>query len=209
MDRLALTRAPNEALVRNNIEKPVTSPELATIIEDARTRLGQKAPLSQPKKAPPPPQFSARQFYDFYPDMFKPVYTGNPKLIDDPESATRRAVRTDADGLANTALPLRLAYWNATEKRETRRTDIAKIDTRPGYHWYHMGEVTVAPEGYLYFSRSWLPQLVVSTAELIGRTFDVWVSVKFEGPLYRPGDTLPNAQYVDRVILLVPKTGKN
>ena len=204
MDRLALTRAPNENLVRHNIEKPVISPEFVTVIEAARLRLGKPSvAVSVPKKVPPPPQFAARRYYDFYADMFKPVYTGNPKLVDDLESPTKRASRLDVDAQAQSTLPLRLAYWNATEKRETRRTDIGEIDTAPGYHWYHMGEVTVAPEGYIYLNRSWLPQLVVSTAELVGRTFDVWASVKFEGPRFRPGDTLPNAQYVDRVILFV------
>ena len=34
--------------------------------------------------------------------------------------------------------------------------------------------------------------------------FDVWVSARFEGPAFRPGEKGPNAQYIGRVILVVP-----
>jgi len=189
IDRLALTRAPDDSLVRHNIARPEVGEDLMTVVAAARDRLGVKSPESAgpPQKVDPPPQFAERQYYDFYPDMFRSVYTGNPKVVDDPTSPVGRAVRVDVELLKNARLPLRLAYWNVTEKRETCRTDVDRIDPTPGYRWYHMGPVTVAPEGYVYLSRSWLPQLSVSRHELVGRTFDVWVSVKFEGPAFRSG----------------------
>lgn len=207
MDRLALTRAPDDRLVRHNIPCPVKGEDLMQVIAAARERLGTKGPASTglSRKVPPPPRFAARRFYDFYPDMFRPVYDGNPRLVDDDSSPTRRASRLDVDARANCLLPFRLAYWNATDRQETCWTEVAAVARESGYHWYRLGQVTVAPEGYVYMSRGWLPQLSVSHPELVGRNFDIWVSARFEGPAFRPGDTVPNAQYIDRVVLLVPE----
>ena len=80
-----------------------------------------------------------------------------------------------------------------------------------GYEWYKMGRVTLSDRSDLFFNRAWMIQLPVSYSRTLtaGKTFDIWASLKFTGPMYQPdekdGDSF---MYLNLVVLLEVEDNK-
>ena len=66
--------------------------------------------------------------------------------------------------------------------------------------------MTLPADGFVYITSYWMPQAHPSVfPELVGKTFDIWISARFEGPLYRPGTTGPDRIFIDRVLFVKPR----
>ncbi len=75
-----------------------------------------------------------------------------------------------------------------------------------GYNWYRLGSFPITASSYVYFFWSWYIQVDVGRAyssETPDQKFEIWASIKFEGPEF-PHDWTEanNAISVERVVLV-------
>lgn len=98
-------------------------------------------------------------------------------------------------------------YQQSTAKFSYSQSIRAQDVPGPGYHWYKMGSPQkIGPTYYLYFFWSWIIQLDIDSVVDPGnpdREFEIWASIKFEGPAFphgKAGDK--NAICVERVVLV-------
>ena len=55
-------------------------------------------------------------------------------------------------------------------------------------------------------TREWTTQLKTSYPQLIGKTFEIWASVKFTGKQFHPEQVDEHEYiYIDRVVLIEPE----
>ena len=74
-----------------------------------------------------------------------------------------------------------------------------------GYHWYRLCRAKFNDRCYLWLTRAWTTQLKTGNfPDLSGKELELWVSVKFTGPMFRPGTKGDSYIWIDRVILAVP-----
>jgi len=136
------------------------------------------------------------------------------KVVKDAEAETGLANKLDltADYVPDAekyVLPMPWGLYGVTEKRcITSRVIQAADIPGPGYHWYQLGTVPIAPGYYVYFFWSWIIQAEVdNVCDPIKpeQSFEIWARIKFEGPRFphhRPGDR--DAIYVERLLLIQP-----
>ncbi len=158
------------------------------------------APL---REYPVPAQFRDREYYDF-PTQFLSGYGDNPKLVEDPESIIGRAMRSAADKSDHYKLPFAGGAYDTKTKKSLGSGQVAKPEG-DGYMWYRICKVKFTDSCYLWLTRSWTTQLRVNNfAPLTGKELEIWASVKFTGPMFRPGTSGDSFIWIDRVILAVP-----
>jgi len=119
---------------------------------------------------------------------------------------TNRLELSDED-MARYALPMPWGLYDVINKQGGGSSTIQAADVAgPGYHWYRLGAFPIAPSYYVWFFWSWIIQFDVDRAhnpEQPQAAYDVWASIKFEGPGFphgKPGDK--NAISVERVVLV-------
>ena len=99
-----------------------------------------------------------------------------------------------------------MGCYDISSKKISPSFSTKDVADKKGYNWYKMGRATIPQSCDLFFNRAWTIQLPVAYPETIGRTFDVWASLKFTGPMYHPdekdGDSF---MFLDLVILEVVK----
>lgn len=74
----------------------------------------------------------------------------------------------------------------------------------PGYNWYKVGSSKLYPDSYVWATWPWVRQIQVGgllDPANPDQIFDVWVSLKFEGPKFGVGNK-PNAVYIERTALV-------
>ncbi|MBO4344506.1 MAG: DUF4838 domain-containing protein, partial [Victivallales bacterium] len=134
-----------------------------------------------------PEQFKDRRFYYFRPEAFL-LFDGDMKLVDDAESPTGKAARVNGKAKHYYEMPYEMGCYDLNFKKTNPWFKMADVSDKHGYNWYKMGRVTVKPRNDLFFNRSWTIQIPISYPETLGRTFDVWASIKFTGPMYHPDE---------------------
>ncbi len=129
-----------------------------------------------------------------------------------PDASTGRAVRimVGENEKEIYSLPMSAGLYDQTSNqiRDLGRNGLTKEEiSGPGFHWYKIGEnCTLTLSTYLYFFKNWIVQVDLGSVlepQRPNEQFDIWASMKFEGPDYpypKPGDK--NAVYVERVILV-------
>ncbi|MBO4620011.1 MAG: DUF4838 domain-containing protein [Victivallales bacterium] len=149
-----------------------------------------------------PEQFKDSRFYYFMPDKYV-LAEGTPvKLVDDPESCSGKAVRVDGEKRkADYELPLEMGYFDRTTAKTEPVTFFEPMPEEPGYGWYCLGRVKFSKRCDLFFTRAWSVQVPFAYPEITDRTFEVWASIKFTGPMYRPGQPGDNCIYIGLVLL--------
>lgn len=151
---------------------------------------------------PPPPEFATRHCYDFTAPQLA-SHASNVRLVADSESCCGMAMRTDGDGNVYAPLPYGGGLYDTAAKKGVCSQSHAKIDPRPGYHWYRFGKGRLPPAGYIWFSRAWTTQLVPGDFPgLVGLEVEIWAHVKFTGPLYWPDAKGASHIWIDRVLLV-------
>ena len=174
-----------------------------------RTRLGRHRDLSQAKVrdilettcgVPTPPGFAGRKIQVFTSSFLR----GNSSVIeqvDDRESFFGRAKRLDASSGGNYALPFACGLYDCAKRKTLCECAFASVGWK-GYKWIKIGTATIPRTSYVWFTRSWcLQHDLKRSAELAGRTFDIWASVKFTGPLFQKGESGRSHVWVDGVVL--------
>ena len=159
-----------------------------------------------PKPFEVPEQFMGKDFFYFIPDTFA-LFGTDMKLVDDDGSPTGKAARVNGKSRRNYELPYEMGCYNFKTKKTNPYFTMKTVAENSGYNWYKMGRLTVKDLDELFFTKSWTIQVLISYPETIGRTFDVWASIKFTGPMYHP-DEKEGESFIwhDMVILEEVKT---
>jgi hypothetical protein len=122
-------------------------------------------------------------------------------LIVDPAAAGGYAICKELGGQTFTA-----GYYDEIGKQQ-HGIRLAPESVTPGaYRLHRLAQTAFSPCGYLWFDSSW----GINFAEVLemydprhpDRTWEIWASLKFEGPAYGSPDLEKNLFYVDRVILV-------
>ena len=120
-------------------------------------------------------------------------------IIDDPESpigGKAVAFETEPNAHGYLSLPFGFGVYSTQTKKVTGSCEFKEVDTSPGYHWYTLEKTTIPENAMLYFTRAWQVQAPFGYPAFIGKTFDIRVAAKFEGPEYIPGSTATNRIYI-------------
>ena len=155
--------------------------------------------------SPVPERFSGRSFYDFNAGSFENHSPKAVSFVPDPDSPCGYAFRTDVKASHYYALPFAVGFYDQGAKKGLGVKSFAKPAGGPGYGWYELGAVTIPKDGYVYTSRAWTTKLQTGVAELVGNTYEIWVSAKLSGPHFHAGTAGPDYIWIDRIILLEPK----
>ncbi len=123
------------------------------------------------------------------------------ELVEDVESLSGSAVKVDSKASHYYSLPYEMGCYDLVGGRNIASRRLNDVFDRTGYSWYSMGHVTIKENCELYFSRAWTTKLQISFPETIGKTFEVWASLKFAGPMYHPNQNGDSNVFLGLVVL--------
>ena len=153
---------------------------------------------------PVPESFQGRSFYDFNAGYFENYAPKAISFVADPESPCGHAFRTTVQESHYYNLPFVIGFYDQGARKGLAMKTFEEPPQKQGYNWYELGKVTIPKDGYVYTSRAWTTKLQTGLPELIGNTYDIWVSAKLSGPQFYPGAEGPEYIWIDRIILLEP-----
>lgn len=185
---------------------------------DKRKRFDQLR-LEYLRNMPPiPKQFEGKKIIDLCGPSLKLTRGGRePKTaVPDPEAATGKAWRlgpslkgeTGEDKSVNHAKPPKFGLSDCVSrpkflvKRVLEKDEIPKDEK---YHWHYVGRMRATPTMYFFAHHSWVfDQRLLSAYNAAlpdQNTYDVYASLKLQGPDYVPGSKKENSFSIDRIIL--------
>ncbi len=163
-------------------------------------------------ESPParPAGFAGSRVIDLVGPQLQLATAGPARRVTDPEGAFREAWRLDATmtGAAgdHTQVPKLGLYDPATGQVQTRRIELSALPTDERYHWYLVARARATPQLTLWAHHSWWLSTPLTVAmngsRATQRDFDVYASVKLEGPAYVPGSSKVSAFSIDRLLLV-------
>ncbi len=136
-------------------------------------------------------------------------YADHAKVVADTQTELGEATRfefADAE-VERYKLPMPLGIYDIVGKKELV-SDFIEPEDIPGsgYHWYQLNDVTLPSNAYIYFFWSWYIQIDLNSdfdEENPQQQFEVWVNLKFEGPMFPHGKVEDkNAISLERVVLV-------
>jgi hypothetical protein len=134
---------------------------------------------------------------------------GPARVVEDPEAAGGKAWRLDSslEGPAGNHDPLPVFGLFDNQSKELIEQVILReeIPQDEKYHFHFVGRMKATPTMYFWAHRSWLLSqrllMAYNSALPEQNTYEVYASIKLEGPAYVPGSTRMNAFSIDRLIL--------
>ena len=194
----------NEKNVMLHMNKPENHPRIAKWIDDKYQ--------AWMKGLPVPEQFAGKVIWDFpWYKIRNFAWTSN--LVSDPDAAAGKAMRFNGIFIIQKKLPagyhskeFTLGLRDTVANKDLLCKKIARKDIPADekYHWYHIGRSKVRQICDIYAHES--RQMPLSIPEAMfdpknpDKEYDIYVSVKLEGPSYVPGSKKEDAIYMDRVI---------
>ena len=70
------------------------------------------------------------------------------------------------------------------------------------FHLYRLGKTLILPPAYIRYDSTWTFRQWLPAIGILGEVRDIWVSMKFTGPLYVKGSKNKNMVLFDRVLLV-------
>jgi hypothetical protein len=167
--------------------------------------------LARPAYVPLPEKFRGlppKDLFDFTAEQSN-NWQNQAKRVPDKEAEcgiTNRLELTGED-MQKYKLPMSWGAYDPAKKRGLGSAVIKPEDVPgPGYHWYKLTTLQVAPSSCVYFFWSWIIQFPVEGVvdpQRPGQSFDVWARIKFEGPGFPHGKAeQKNAICIERVLLV-------
>ena len=140
-------------------------------------------------------------------------FSGSPngKRIDDPDSETGRAMvwKLGKPDLEHKGFPVSCGVYDFSTKKSCGfkiTAEMAGSDEK--YHWVRLGKGWVGPQGMFWIPGDWHMSFRFGDWYILRdglavdpNWYDVYLSVKFTGPAYRPGSKNPNGIWIDRLLL--------
>ncbi len=164
-----------------------------------------------------PEQFAGKNIIDLCGPMLNLVSGGRPVpkgRTGDPEAATGKAWRITShvwtqDRPEDHSKPPVFGLSDTVQNPKfllSRKLTPDEIPNDEKYHWYKIGRMQATPTMYFFAHHSWVFDqrlLEAYNSALPDQNFyEVYVSLKLEGPAYVPGSTRENAFSIDRIILV-------
>jgi hypothetical protein len=135
-----------------------------------------------------------------------PLYSqssGGTERQPDPEAAVGMCLTRETEG----ELPFTLGVYDQLGKEFVARREIKADEIpSPGYNVYTIGRGKLSPSCYVWVTRSWRMQVLLDDLydpAAPEREWDVYASLRFEGPTYphgERGDT--DRVFLDRIVLV-------
>lgn len=120
----------------------------------------------------------------------------------DPDSAAGIAVAR----VPGSELPFNLGYYDRITERQLHRNITKNEISSSGYNLYKIGRTTLNEQCLVWIGASWVPQFPVSAFYDVqdpGKEWDIYASLRFEGPSYPHGQKgKVDRVFVDRVVLV-------
>jgi hypothetical protein len=155
-----------------------------------------------------PPQFAGRRVIDLSGPQLTLATGGPARRVPDADAVLGEAWRLDATmpgAAGDHTEPPSLGFYEPTTGAVTTTT-LANVPSDERFHLVRVGVVRATPQLTLWAHRSWWLSSLLTVAMQGGlstqRTFEVYVSLKLEGPGYVPGSTRLGAFSIDRVLLV-------
>ena len=167
------------------------------------------------KQVPVPPQFARKQIHDFPFFLLLNNEAMYAKVADDPEAAGGKA--------SVLKIPAKISDRKAKEFHTknfqggvyspmlkkgllSKAFDRNEMFKDEKYHWYCLGETKLVSDCFIWLHWSWRMSFkclssVYSAAEP-DAVYQIWISVKLQGPAYAPGSKKENAVFADRIIVV-------
>ena len=100
------------------------------------------------------------------------------------------------------SLPLKFGAYDRSLQKDLATATIEKPPENRGYHLFHLGKVNVAERTVIWINRAWTIQCEVMQPILCNRVFDVYLTFKFEGPMFNKDQQGENYIYSDAIYLV-------
>ncbi|MBQ9336823.1 MAG: DUF4838 domain-containing protein [Lentisphaeria bacterium] len=126
----------------------------------------------------------------------------------DPESSQPKAmVKRPLGNKIGKLLPVPIGV-NCPISHNKASARIKKAPADEKYHWYRIGVISIDSGAYIH--ASWAPKLLLkdfytATPGADGKDpnkYEVWISIRFQGPGYVPGSQKETGMFVDRGLLV-------
>ena len=129
-----------------------------------------------------------------------PLVLGKYKYVEDPLAAAGTAFTiTDKE----MKLPYEFGMYHDQRKEGDSISLYQEDIPQDGkYHCYRIGTAVIQRPLYVFFNRAWNPRTYLRTLGIIPETRDVWVSARFQGPVFVDGSTEPDGVFIDRLFLV-------
>ena len=198
--------APGDQVVRKRMLAVFN--ELANLYLSGEGRKRETAEIERAASGPvfttePVKEFPGRKVVaHFRGNSFSPQYKAISAA--DADSATGTAIYHPVNGLKTEGV--RFGYLNSIAKKSVIRTIGHKQFKFDGkYHWYRIGEVTLAPSCYVFAHKTW--QLQRPLNEVYGMTADnrVDIYVKLKTEMDKKNPQKVDKLWLDGVLLLEPQ----
>ncbi|MBO4344569.1 MAG: DUF4838 domain-containing protein [Victivallales bacterium] len=135
-------------------------------------------------KFTPPKELAGRSFYYLMAGMYSNFDSRNLQIVDDAAASTGSAMRIRAAGNDRYSLPLQFGAYDRALRKDLGGATVEKAPENRGYNLFRLGEVHVAERTVVWINRSWTIQCEAMQPVLCNRTFDVYVTIRFEGPMF-------------------------
>lgn len=125
---------------------------------------------------------------------------GKAQIVKDPDAVCGTAFKNRQ---IKHQLPFVMGiYYSPTKRGQNLHFTAADIPQDEKFHLYKVGNELITRPLYIYYDYSWTFRTWLPHIGIIPEKRDVWVSIKFTGPLYVKGSKSPNAILFDRVLLV-------
>lgn len=176
-----------------------------------------EAPVETDREAKPLPGrfagFSEEEVIRIFPDSMSRRFSETTIVKDEHAATGYAATRQTTDEGRFDPIPFRMGYyWRHGDKRVNAEVGGAEI-TSPGYEVYRIGRTNIDfPESIVWFTGSWRFQFPLEHLFDFsdpGREWDIYASLRFEGPSYPHGGVVDEDRvYVDQIILVSPRNSR-
>ncbi len=168
---------------------------------------------SLPVSVPLPEQFAAMpkdNVFDFSPKDFRLV---GPIVVKDPGADFGAAAKLDyvmsgsdaAKFIVSETEGMPMGLCNVSEHVFGETRYIKQGDIKPGYTYYKLNKAKFHPSEYFNMFWDWTLQLDLTPTmnENLDQEYEIYASIKFEGPLFSNGEPAnTNGIYVERIIVV-------
>ncbi len=153
----------------------------------------------------PPAEFQGKNVTDFTWLNLRKAPHKNVVLTDDPDAVGGKAVRIGEHGSDKVhRIPFECGVYNVPAKQFGPVLKLREFPQDGKYHLYKIGRYNVMPGTIFHAPWTWAMQTPLDRANPGSpeNQCDVYVSLKFTGPLYVPGSRQENAVFLDRILVV-------
>lgn len=128
------------------------------------------------------------------------VAGGKAQFVKDPDAVCGTAFK---NRVIKHQIPFVMGiYFSPTKRGQNLHFTPADIPQDEKFHLYKIGNELITRPLYIYYDYSWTFRTYLPHIGIIPEKRDVWISIKFTGPMYVKGSKAENAILFDRVLLV-------